>query len=81
MGTNVQHESMIDIRRAAELLDVSTATVTRYAERGEIPAMKIGNRWKFLASSLDKWRQSRLSSNCSRGEVWQESAPETQGAR
>jgi excisionase family DNA binding protein len=64
--SNPPIEPMVGLQEAAAILDVSTATVTRYAERGEIPAMKMGNRWKFLASRLDKWRQEKLSSNCSK---------------
>jgi len=71
-STPNQLEPMIGLRQAAKLLDVSQATVTRYAERGQIPAMKMGNRWKFLASSLDKWRHGKLLSNLST--PWQ--APE-----
>jgi excisionase family DNA binding protein len=59
-------EPLVGLREAAAILNVSTATVTRYAERGEIPAMRLGNRWKFLPSRLDKWRQEKLSSNCSK---------------
>jgi hypothetical protein len=34
-----------------------------YAERGQIPAMRIGNRWMFLRSLLDEWRRKKLMGN------------------
>jgi hypothetical protein len=33
------------------------------AARGEIPALRVGNRWKFRASELDVWMRSKLSSS------------------
>ena len=56
------YEALIDASAAAALLNCSSKTVKRMAARGEIPALKIGNRWKFRASELDEWMHSRLVS-------------------
>lgn len=61
---NSATECSIDATEAAKLLDTSPKTLKRMADRGEVPAFKIGNRWKFLASALDGWRHERLVSNC-----------------
>lgn len=42
---------MIDARQLANLLRVSTRTVTRLAKKGELPdhvqAVKVGHQWRF----------------------------------
>jgi excisionase family DNA binding protein len=53
---------LVDARKAAELLSCSPRTVRRMAEAGEIPAMRIGNRWRFSLTMLEKWCEERLSS-------------------
>jgi excisionase family DNA binding protein len=58
-------EPLIGAKEAASVLNMNSRTLKRYAERGEIPAMQIGNRWMFLASVLDNWRRQKLMSNCS----------------
>jgi nitrogen PTS system EIIA component len=56
-------EPLINARVAAKLLDTSEKTVKRMAARGELPALRVGNRWKFRASELDEWMRSRLLSS------------------
>lgn len=58
-------EKMIGAREAAQALGCSDRTLKYRAERGQVPAMKIGNRWMFLPSVLDSWRREQLMSNCS----------------
>lgn len=59
-------EQMVGAAEAGRLLHCSSITARRLAERGEIPAMRIGNRWMFLPSLLDNWRRQKLLSNCSK---------------
>jgi len=54
---------LVDAREAAELLSCSPRTVKRMAQGGEIPAIRIGNRWRFNLTTLEKWCQERLSSS------------------
>lgn len=56
-------EPLIDASAAAELLQVCPKTVTRMAIRGEIPGIKVGKFWRFRASSLDEWINSKLQSD------------------
>lgn len=57
-------EHLIDAKAAANILAVSPKTVKRMAERGEIPALRIGNRWRFRGSELDEYIRSRLAFGC-----------------
>ena len=65
MDQPATHESLIGAAEAAKLLNCSPQTVRRQADHGELPAMRIGNRWMFLPSLLDSWRRKKLMSNCS----------------
>ena len=52
---------VMDIRQASQYLGVSPDTLYKYLSRGKIPAFKLGNRWRFKKSMLDRWmeRQSQ----------------------
>jgi excisionase family DNA binding protein len=53
-------EPLIDAKGAAEILNVSPTKIKRMAQAGDLPAIQIGNRWKFRASWLDAWLNSRV---------------------
>src|SRR5689334_18333156 len=55
-------EPLITADQAAENLNCSPKTVKRMAARGEIPAMQIGNRWRFRPSLLDEFIRHQLLS-------------------
>lgn len=52
---------VMNIRQASDYLGVSPDTLYKYLSRGGIPAFKLGNRWRFKKSLLDRWmeRQSQ----------------------
>jgi len=45
----------------AEYLSFSKNWVYRKAEAGEIPGVKLGNRWRFKKSVIDKWLEKRIA--------------------
>ena len=47
----------MDIREASEYLGVSRETLYKYAYEEKIPAFKLGNRWKFKKTVLDRWME------------------------
>jgi excisionase family DNA binding protein len=53
-------EPLIDAHEAARMLKLHPVTVRDMAARGTLPGMKIGKVWRFRASSLDEWINSRL---------------------
>jgi excisionase family DNA binding protein len=57
-------EPLIDAKQAAEILNISPTKIKRMAQAGQVPAIQIGNRWKFRASWLDAWLNSRVPSAC-----------------
>ena len=56
---------VMDIREASEYLGVSRETLYKYVFDEKIPAFKLGNRWKFKKTLLDRWMetQSTLSNH------------------
>ncbi len=53
-------EPLIDAHEAARILKLHPVTVREMAARKELPGLKIGKVWRFRASSLDEWVNSRL---------------------
>jgi len=44
----------------AEYLSFSKNWIYRKAEAGELPGIKLGNRWRFKKSVIDKWLEERI---------------------
>ena len=57
-------EPLIDAKAAGRLLHLHPKTVKKMAAKGQLPALRIGNRWRFRASELDAWARAKLQSNC-----------------
>ena len=55
-------DTILTIEEVANYLRVSDRTVYDWAQRGEIPAGKIGTVWRFKKSEVEKWVNERLSS-------------------
>ncbi len=49
-----QH-TVLTVAEAAHYLRVRTQTLTKMAEDGELPAIEIDGKWRFLKHSLDDW--------------------------
>ena len=48
-------EPLLDTEEAAKLLRMHPRTLRTKARRGSIPAVQVGKRWRFRASTLDRW--------------------------
>ncbi|MFI8633833.1 helix-turn-helix domain-containing protein [Microbacterium sp. NPDC077663] len=49
---NEQHEAAVDTKEMARILGVSVVTVSRMVRDGEIPAIKVGERFRFFPSRV-----------------------------
>jgi excisionase family DNA binding protein len=47
--------TLLTPQELAKMLQLNSATVTRKAKRGEIPAIKIGKQFRFDRDQIDKW--------------------------
>ncbi len=50
----------INLRQASSYLGVSPDTLYRYLSEYRIPAFKLGNRWKFKRTLLDRWMEREI---------------------
>jgi excisionase family DNA binding protein len=57
-------ERVLNTEEAAALLQIHPKTLQRMARQGVVPAFRIGDLWRFRASSLDQWLRSGLCSKC-----------------
>jgi excisionase family DNA binding protein len=55
----VETREVMDIRGASEYLGVSRETLYKYVYEEKIPAFKLGNRWKFKKTVLDRWMEKQ----------------------
>ena len=56
-------EPPLDLHEAASILGMHYKTLEKKARNREIPAMKIGKRWRFRLSSLNSWLETGLKLN------------------
>jgi PTS system nitrogen regulatory IIA component len=53
-------DDILTIEEVAKYLRVSERTVYEWAQKGEIPAGKIGTVWRFKKSEIERWVNDRL---------------------
>ncbi len=52
---------ILTIDEVADYLRVSSRTVYEWAQKGEIPAGKIGTAWRFQKAEVERWVNERLT--------------------
>ncbi|MDR0402327.1 MAG: PTS sugar transporter subunit IIA [Treponema sp.] len=57
----MMEDEILTIEEVAKYLRVSERTVYDWAQKGEIPAGKIGTVWRFKKAEIEKWVNNRLS--------------------
>ncbi len=57
-------EPLLNSKQVGQILGMHPKVVERMAKRGDVPALKVGKFWRYRASALDGWINSRLQSNC-----------------
>ena len=53
--------SLITTREATEYLRLNYMTVYKLAQRGNVPASKVGGTWRFRKDILDKWTANQTT--------------------
>lgn len=53
-------EPHFDIERLADYLHMPTASVVRLAERGKLPARRVGGQWRFSSAEIHHWLEDRI---------------------
>ncbi|HUS70941.1 MAG TPA: helix-turn-helix domain-containing protein [Anaerolineae bacterium] len=55
MSANSEHQTIMTVREVAGYLRMHEMTIYRMARHGEIPAYKVGNRWRFNRHRIEEW--------------------------
>jgi len=53
-------EGLLRSKEASQILKIHPKVLERMAKRGEVPALKVGKFWRYRATTLDAWINSRL---------------------
>jgi len=56
-------EVLLTSKEASQVLKIHPKVLERMAKRGEVPALKVGKFWRYRATALDAWINSKLQSN------------------
>ena len=59
---NFQSE-ILTVEEAAALLKIPRSSVYTLAQKGKIPAQKVGRHWRFHRETLVKWISGELKRN------------------
>ncbi len=54
-------KKVMNLREVAGYLGVHTSTIYKYAQKGSIPAFKIGSDWRFPKKHIDQWIDEKMS--------------------
>ena len=52
---------LLTTKQLQEILQVDRTTIYRMADSGRIPAIKVGNQWRFPAQQIETWLHSQSS--------------------
>lgn len=59
VGNNKQGDLSMDkwltLEQIAEYLQMSTSSIYKMAQKGKIPAYKVGRQWRFKKEEIDRW--------------------------
>ena len=56
-------EPLLDLHEAAIVLGMHWKTLETKARQRQVPAFKVGKRWRFRLSSLNSWLDHGINSN------------------
>ena len=65
----VDSREVMNVRQASQYLGISADTLYTYVSRKRIPAFKLGNRWKFKKTTLDRWMVNQMARQAGE-EIW-----------
>lgn len=59
--TQVTMADLLTTKQLQDILQVDRTTIYRMADSGRIPAIKVGNQWRFPSQQIETWLQSQSS--------------------
>ena len=61
-------DEILTLPEVAQLLKVAEKTVYTMAQKGELPAFKVGGQWRFRRTDLDAWIDAKTRRSDGSGE-------------
>ncbi|MBA7583309.1 hypothetical protein ES708_25250 [subsurface metagenome] len=69
---DIPQEHLMTIEEVAEYLKLNVHTVYKLAQRGEIPAIKLGGSWRLRKQEIYSWLATKMTmEKKARYEKWQ----------
>jgi len=59
---------LMTVKEVAALLRVSTQTLYKMLEQGQIPAVRVGSQWRFDRDKVEGWIESQGAPSSVRGD-------------
>jgi excisionase family DNA binding protein len=53
-------ENIMTLEEVAKYLKMKPQTIYLWAQKGNIPAIKLGKEWRFLRGVIDEWLNQRF---------------------
>ena len=53
------NDRWMTLQEIADYLQLSRDLIYRLAQKGKIPASKVGGRWRFKREKIDQWMEDR----------------------
>ncbi|RKY95828.1 MAG: hypothetical protein DRQ06_02845 [Candidatus Hydrothermota bacterium] len=54
-------DKWLTLDQIAEYLQMSTSSIYKMAQKGKIPAYKVGRQWRFRKEEIDAWIKKQKS--------------------
>ncbi len=55
----VKQDDILTLPEVADLLKVAEKTVYGLAQKGDLPAFKVGGQWRFRRTAIDAWIEAK----------------------
>jgi excisionase family DNA binding protein len=60
-------DEILTLPEVAQLLKVAEKTVYSMAQKGQLPAFKVGGQWRFKRVDIDQWIEQRKAARATTG--------------
>ena len=57
--SSIMQNRWMTLQEVADYLQLSKDLIYRLAQSGEIPASKVGSRWRFSRERIDRWMEDK----------------------
>lgn len=58
-----ERPSLMTIDEVAKYLRIKKVTIYKHVQDGKLPGFKVGSKWRFKKSTIDKWIAEKEKAN------------------